>query len=574
MVTKINAQAAAQQVAAQALVGAKLGAKAVRKRVVQPAQKAVMGTLGLSGERMTRVDTAWLRMDSPSNLMMIVGVWVLKPHVGYDDLCDRVEERLLAYRRFKQKVVVDPAGATWVNDPEFSMAHHVQTAHLHRGPDETDDSASLKRMVGGLSMEPLDPKRPLWQFHLVEDYVGPDGEKASALVARIHHCIADGIALIAVMMSLVDGGSAPPTKTGKKPEGVEDWINATLLKPFASVANKALDMAQQGATRGFSTAADMGMRAQSLGAAGLEQTMTMLLNPQQGVQDLMQAFGNSFNTSGFYGLQNTLAENAPQAMEAARMAMQIGSDLTALAVMPMDSETRLKAQPDNIKRVAWCDPVPLEDVRAVSKALGCSINDVLLGCVAGAIGQYLREKGDDPSGQEIRVMVPVNLRPLEQAYKLGNRFGLVPLLLPIGIDNPVERVFEVRKRMSALKGSYTPLLAFSLLAMAGLLVKPAQDALLHMFAKKATAVMTNVPGPKEKLKFCGATLDQTMFWVPQSGGIGMGVSILSYGGGVQFGVITDTGMCPDPQAIIDEFEPEFIKLMWTVLMLPWDGEPV
>jgi diacylglycerol O-acyltransferase / wax synthase len=167
-------------------------------------------------------------------------------------------------------------------------------------------------------------------------------------------------------------------------------------------------------------------------------------------------------------------------------------------------------------------------------------------------------------------MVPVNLRPIEQAYKLGNRFGLAPLVLPIGIDNPIERVFEVRARMAALKGSYQPLMAFSLLALAGLLIKPAQDAMLNLFGKKTTAVMTNVPGPKEKLKFCGATLDQTMFWVPQSGDVGLGVSILSYGGGVQFGVITDTNLCPDPEGIIEHFEPEFIKLMWTVLMLPWE----
>ena len=81
--------------------------------------------------------------------------------------------------------------------------------------------------------------------------------------------------------------------------------------------------------------------------------------------------------------------------------------------------------------------------------------------------------------------------------------------------------------------------------------------------------MTNVPGPREKLKFCGATLEQSLFWVPQSGSVGLGVSILSYGGGVQFGVIADIGLCPDPQKIIDGFEPEFAKLSVLTLMLPW-----
>ena len=166
-------------------------------------------------------------------------------------------------------------------------------------------------------------------------------------------------------------------------------------------------------------------------------------------------------------------------------------------------------------------------------------------------------------------MVPVNLRPLDKAWQLGNRFGLAPLVLPIGICNPIERVYAVRARMNELKGSYQPLLAFAVLAVAGLTIKPVQDAILGLFAKKATAVMTNVPGPATHLKLCGSTLRQTMFWVPASGDIGVGVSILSYGGGVQFGLITDKKLCPKPQQIIDRFEPEFEKLMLLTLMLPW-----
>ena len=209
-------------------------------------------------------------------------------------------------------------------------------------------------------------------------------------------------------------------------------------------------------------------------------------------------------------------------------------------------------------------------MRAVGKALNYSINDELLSCVAGAIGAYLRAKGDKVQGKEIRAMVPVNLRPLDEAYKLGNRFGLAPVVLPIGLENPVERVYEVRRRMRELKGSLQPLLAFGLLAVAGLLIKPAQDALLNLFSRKTTAVMTNVPGPREKLRFLGSTLEQSLFWVPQSGSVGLGVSILSYGGGVQFGVITDTQLCSDPQNIINGFEPEFAKLSLLTLMLPWN----
>jgi WS/DGAT/MGAT family acyltransferase len=259
-------------------------------------------------------------------------------------------------------------------------------------------------------------------------------------------------------------------------------------------------------------------------------------------------------------------------VDMARSGLQVVQDVAALALMDDDSPTRLKGKPEGRKVVAWGEPMPLDAVKVIGKGLNCSVNDVLLSCVAGAIGSWLREQGEDPAGKEIRAMVPVNLRPLDQAWKLGNRFGLAPLVLPVGIENPIERVYAVRQRMNELKGSYQPLLAFAVLALSGLMIKPMQDFVLGLFAKKATAVMTNVPGPAQPLTFCGSTIRQSMFWVPASGEIGVGVSVLSYGGGVQFGLITDRRLCPDPQAIIDRFEPEFDKLLLVTLMLPWSGQ--
>ena len=469
-------------------------------------------------ERMSRVDTAWLRMDNPSNLMMILGVWLLEPGVSHAALCQRVEERLLKYKRFRQKVVEDAMGASWVTDRGFDLQRHVRRETLKAKRGQTPRQA-LEARAAELATTPLDPAHPLWQLHLIEDYPDVEGRRGSAMIARIHHCIADGIALISVMLSITDGGKPPPERA-QKPDDEKDWLSDAVLKPITDVAIKAI----------------------GLYGDGVAKSVELLSKPQQPL------FGS---------------------VEMALTGAQIVKDVAALALMPDDSPTRLKGKPGTSKRVAWCEPIPLDNVRSVGKALGASINDVLLACAAGAIGGYLAAKDEDPTGKEIRAMVPVNLRPLEKAHQLGNRFGLVPLVLPIGIANPVQRVYAVRRRMNELKGSYQPVLAFGVLAIAGLLVKPVQHALLNLFAKKATAVMTNVPGPKEPLKFCGATLRQTMFWVPQSGDIGMGVSILSYGGGVQFGLITDSTLCPDPEAIIERFAPEFEKLLLVTLMLPW-----
>lgn len=472
-----------------------------------------------STERMSRVDTAWLRMDNDVNLMMIVGVWLLTPAITYEALAERVSDKLLKYHRFRQRVHEDAMGASWVDDESLDVAHHIVPHELARRRGQSEREA-LQELVGRLATTPLDPTRPLWQFHFIADYEG-----GSALVARVHHCIADGIALISVMLSITDGGADPPPRRRKKGAGPEpdveaDWLTDAIVKPFTDLTVKAIGMY----------------------GSGVAKSVEMLSNPAQPL------FGS---------------------LDMARSGYQVISDAAALALMPDDSPTGLKGMPSGVKHVAWGEPLPLDEVKAIGKALGGSVNDVLLSCVAGAFGQYLRERGEDPTGKEIRAMVPVNLRPLEKAYQLGNRFGLVPLVLPIGIDNPIERVYAVRERMKELKGSYQPLLAFAVLAVAGLLIKPAQDALLNMFAKKATAVMTNVPGPAKPLSFCGSTLRQTMFWVPQSGHLGVGVSILSYGGGVQFGLITDEALCPRPQEVIDRFQPEFEKLVMLTLMLPW-----
>ena len=471
-----------------------------------------------AAHRMSRVDTAWLRMDNDVNLMMIVGIWLLATPVSINAVRARVVDKLLKYERFRQRVVHDTLGTSWVEDNQFDIERHVDVKPLRRAAGQSE-RAALQQLCAQMAGTPLDARHPLWHFQLVPTYEG-----GSALVVRIHHCIGDGIALTSVMQSITDGGSDPPKRRRKADDaGDGDWLSDAVLKPLSDLTTKAIAMYGD----------------------GVAKSLDVLSNPQ------MPLLGS---------------------LEMVRTGYKVLSDVAALALLPDDSPTLLKGKPSGRKVVAWCEPLPLDHVKAVSKGLNCSVNDVLLSCAAGAIGSYLRGLDDDPAGKEIRAMVPVNLRPLEHAWKLGNRFGLAPLVLPIGIPNPIERVFAVRQRMNELKGSYQPLLAFAILSLTGLLIKPAQDAVLGLFSKKTTAVMTNVPGPAQPLKFCGATLRQNMFWVPASGDVGVGVSILSYAGGVQFGLITDQALCPQPQQIIDRFGEEFEQLLLLAMMLPWAGE--
>jgi len=465
-------------------------------------------------ERMSAVDTAWLRMDSNKNLMMIVGVYEFDGTVDIARLRQSIESRLLTHRRFRSRVVRQLGGCYWEELDDFVLDDHlVETRLRGRGT-----AADLKKLVGALASQRLDAAKPLWQMHLINHYDG-----GHALVVRIHHCIADGIALIGVLLALTTDQD---------------------------------DEAHKSRARSRSSGAF---------SAGLASLTAMAIKTIESTGDVA-----SNVLRGYAAMIDTRGALAAAALRYATVAARVASDAAAIALMSHDSSTSLKGHPSGDKVVAWNAPIPVDDVKAVAKALGCSVNDVLLSCVTGAIRSYLESRGERVDGCEFRAMVPVNLREPQQWKELGNKFGLVPVLLPVGVANPIARVFEVQRRMLALKSGYTAVLSKGLLSAVGLAPGVVQSPALGFLTRKASAVMTNVPGPSKALYLAGARIKRLMFWVPQSGDIGVGVSILSYDGGVQFGLITDRNLCADPQRVIDRFQPEFEMLAIALCMLPWD----
>jgi len=455
-------------------------------------------------ERMSAVDTTWLRMERPANPMMIVGVWILEGPVAVDKVEKQIGEGHMSYRRYRQKVEYAPAGVYWRDDPNFDLARHMKRMMLPgRG-----GKPELERFVGDLASEPLDFNHPLWTVHIIEKYEG-----GAAVVFRWHHAMADGVALIGVTMTFVDGPVGESRRAGP-PDEDEGWLQ-NLMAPVVAAINAGTEVS--GST--LRTAVDLARHP--LRAAGL--------------------LGDGAGVTG---------------------------ELGYLLVMPSDSATRFKGKPNGSKRVAWCQPLKLPEVKAASRALGCSINDMLLSCVAGAMRRYLADKGDRTEGVEVRALVPIDLRQPGDV-SLGNRFGILGILLPVGIEHPLERLMTVRQRMLELKTSYEPRVSLGLFATLGYLPKVVQDQLFDLITSRSTAVMTNVPGPTEPLTVAGSTLKQSLFWVPQSGDVGMGVSIYSYAGTVQFGLITDAALTPDPEALVSRFPEEFEKyLYYALLSLP------
>lgn len=458
-------------------------------------------------EPLSAVDAAWLRLDRPTNLMMICGMMLFDGRVDLAALRELIRTRLLCFHRFRQRVADAAATPYWETDADFDLDWHVRRIIVPAG-------ATLEQTTSELVSTALDPGKPLWQFHLV------DGAHGSALVLRVHHCYGDGFALLHVVDAITDLAPAHP-RAPASDVGAGASARSALERIVGAPAAVLGD-----ALRG----------ALSLAGAGA-----------------------------------ALLSHPARAVDALRRGADLAYQAAVIAAMAPDARTRLKGRLGVMKRVAWAAPLPLAEVKAVAAALDCSVNDVLLACIAGALGAYLREHGEEVADADLRALVPVNLRPPGPLTELGNRFGMVFLSLPVGIDDPLERLAEVHRRMGELKHSAQPLVALAVLAAMGMVPAPLKERVLAALAENASVIITNVHGAESARFLAGRRIVRQMFWVPQSGGIGLGISILSYAGQVSFGVLADAGLLPDAPALAPCFADQFEALLLTTLMLPWPG---
>ncbi len=462
-------------------------------------------------EPMSGVDRSWLRMERPNNLMMITGVLMLETPLTIEVLRKIIRQRFLSYPRFRQKAVDGATGAVW-EDAELDLAWHVRKSALPGRAGKRE----LEQFVSELASTPLDKTRPLWTFHLVESYHG-----GSAVVARIHHCYADGIALVQVILSLTD--VAPSGKKGSRLMHVRLRHDGEPAPPGLGAAGRFVRMGEKLVKKAIATGAQV-WRDPSLA--------TML----------------------------------------AKEGGDIAREFLHVLTLSDDPSTVLKSPLGGIKRVSWADRIDLEEVKAIGRAYGCTINDVLIASAAGALRGYLLERGEPIDGVTLRATVPVNLRPREHSRKLGNQFGLVFLDLPVGEDNPVCRLERIAAGMEALKTSRQAVMTYGLLAALGAVPNDLLQFALDLFSAKASMVATNVPGPQVPLYMGGQRLTEMMAWVPQTGSVGIGLSILSYNGGVHFGLVADSHLIPDPDAVIRRFRPEFEKLLYLAMLGDWDEQ--
>ena len=335
-------------------------------------------------QRMPNADVAWLHMDRPTNLMVINSVMLFDSRLDAGRLREVIAERLIApYPRFRGLVKesrLPLRGPSFETDPNFDLDRHLH----HRGLPDPGDERALRELMSDLIATPLDHGKPLWDIYVLDR---PGG--GQALLVRMHHCIADGIALAQVMLGLTDTRPGrTPARAGPASARVKPAVLAGALEAATAVPRAALG-----------SAAGVALAARGVAEGALGEARELLASPARALE--------------------LVEERAADARALAK-----------LLLTPADAGSALRGELGVARTLAWTKQLDLEHVKAIAHAQGATVNDVLLAAVSGALRRHLRAEGEEPT--EVRAFVPFNLRPLEEAIPedLGNRFGLVFLTLP------------------------------------------------------------------------------------------------------------------------------------------------
>lgn len=450
-------------------------------------------------DRLGAIDAAFYHLESPTTPMHVGSVSLMEgPAPRYEDLTALLAAKLPLVRRYRQRVRTVPLGLgrpVWVDDRDFRIDQHVRHATVAApGGDE-----QLRDLIAGVVEQPLDLSRPLWEVWLVEGL--PDG--GWAIIAKVHHCMVDGIAGTDLLQLIFDREPDPEAPA----EEAEPWAPDPEPSTAAVIARSVRD-----------TVADAGQQtAQQLGA------LRDLISPAEWVRrtDAMTA----------------------SILELTRQA----TTLTARG---------LNGPLGRRRRWAWT-ATDLPTVRRTARQLGGSANDVVLTAITAGLRDLLAGRGQLTDRLVVRTLVPVSVRRSSERGQVGNRIATVLVDLPVGESDPPVRFAAVQRQMNDHKRRVLAVDSRAMLS-AGDLVAPAMLTLGAQATRSAQpiaqAVATNVPGPPRPLYALGRRMISLHAHVPITMGCRLAIGIFSYAGRMTFGINADHDGVPDVDVLVRGIE--------------------
>ncbi len=434
-------------------------------------------------------DAFFLYLEREGQPLNIAGVLEFEGRIPLEKCIAFVESRLPLIPRYTQRVVVPPFNVglpSWQPDPRFAIRNHIREVRFNRGTD-----VDLKALTAELVSSRMNREHPLWDFTLVHGLK----DNRTAIIVRLHHCLADGIAGVGIMNVLMDASPTPPkTKAPKAPAAA-----APNRDPGAVLLDSLLKS--------------------YLGI--LEGAFTAHSEVMNIARDLVAGAGSG-----------SLAEMIRLVPELATPAERL----------PFNQVCR------GPQKVAWAE-FAMSDIKAIRTECGGTVNDVLLTIVTAAFRRYSELHGARLRGRQLRVIVPVNIRGNGDATNLGNRITFLPVNLPLDVRDPRKLLARVSERMTFLRSAGVA----DFVGLAGGFISQIPLPLQALLAPIASqlplslcnTICTNVPGPQVPLYFVGHKMVRWYPYVPIGGEMGINVAILSYNGTAYFGFSGDSYAAPD-----------------------------
>jgi diacylglycerol O-acyltransferase / wax synthase len=454
-------------------------------------------------DRLTALDASFLAQEGPTSHMHVGALARFEgPPPPFGEVLDSLRMRLHLVPRYRQRLHVPPAGTgrpLWVDDPTFNLEYHVRQTALPKPGGEDQ----LLRLTGRIFSQQLDRARPLWELWIVEGL--EDG--GFALISKTHHAMIDGIAGVDIAQVMFDLAPVP----ADIPHPDAAWQPA----PEPSAAQVV-----------------------AAGAIGL----------------LRSSLRGALHAAG-------AAREPGAALHAAREAAEGLGEIVWAGLNPApDTPLNVEIGPHRRYRVVRAD---LQDFKTVKNVFGGTVNDVVLAVVSGALREWLRSRGVRTEGLELRALVPVSIRGSEDRGALGNRIAAMRGPLPVYIDDAVERLRAVRATMDGLKESKQAVGA-EVLANVQNFAPPtvlAQASRLNFSTRLFNLIVTNVPGPQFPLYMRGRELLDVfpIAFLPKSHALA--IAIMSYNGGMNFGLLGDYDAMDDIDVVADGIETSLGELV-------------
>ena len=453
-------------------------------------------------DRLSALDVSFLTNESSSSHMHVGGICIFEgPPMDYVSLLEHVRSRLHLVPRFRQKLAFPPAPTGrpfWVDDPAFNLEYHVRHSALPAPGSEEQ----LRNMAARVFSQQLDRTKPLWELWMVQGLT----RKRFAFVTKTHHALVDGISGVDIATVLFDLKPVP-----EPAEADHDWV--------ASPTPSAAELLARDAEGVLRTP----LRVLRRTKRAVESPRTAIAQATEAVEALGEVGWN-------------FANPAPKVP----LNVEIGSH----------------------RRFRWVRS-DLSQFKRIKSAVGGTVNDVVLAVVAGALRRWLEARGVRPEGIELRAQVPVSIRGSDQHGQLGNQLAAIRGPVPVYVEDPLKRLEVCRKGMEGIKQSKQALGAevisrFNDFAPPTLL---AQAARVNFSTRLFNLVVTNVPGPQIPLYVLGRELEDIFpvgFLPPNHA---LFVAIMSYNGGVNFGLLADYDAIPDIDVIAEGIEASIAELL-------------